>query len=791
MSDITLLSIVDSEDKTIFEDDNYIIPLYQRAFAWSDKEITQLIDDIYDFEAEKYYIGSLIINVNSNGLYEVIDGQQRLAALYLLLNYLGYRWEKDRLRYECREKSNYTLNSLLPDEDDKNKPVDEDKIEQTLIKGRDIIDQKFRADKIDTEKFKEKLKNVKLFRIEVPPHTDLNRYFEIMNVRGEQLAQHDILKAELIGMMDQSDADAQKAFSVVWDACRNMDGYVQMHFTKQQREALFGGDWDWLNIDNIFSLKSDDCSVHPQTAIKIIENKEPIQVWDGDDEAGNRIRFESIIDFPFFLLHVLKVFVSVEFNEYFSAIPELLDDKKLLKTFTDIIDKWKSNGKSSKEFSLKFIKYLLKCRFLFDKYIIKREYKNEDTTGSWSLKELKVSGARSKKKPYYRDTYFGELNEWKTTYSSRTVTNLMLQSCLRVSYTSPKIMHWITELLKWLNVDDNLKKLSQFESQIEIIAQKPVIKFITDKNYTQGVNTPHIVLNYLDYLLWTKRSDAKYKGSGFVGGFNNGGRDALKGDNSISNGAYWGFIAKGEDNDEVRNRAAKMMLGANGYDGCPWNPLQNVNYVSCHDNYTLFDQLNYTLSDDGGVTEPDIKTVAKASVSVNGMVLMSNGISFINGGEELFRTKIEYAEKTQPDEVMMYGKRITHNSYKSSDLTNAYDYSRKAELYDYFKMYCDLIDLKKELSFSQEIVTWDDSTRTYESGDAVNLETVNTHDCQLAIYRKGKDGSAYHVLLTARKDAGTYYCEGTTVFNNSGSEVNSAQDGFDANGPYSLVIIKG
>lgn len=511
MSDITLLSIIDSEDKTIFEDDNYIIPLYQRAFAWSDKEITQLIDDIYDFEADKYYIGSLIININSYGLYEVIDGQQRLTALFLLLNYLGYRWKEDRLRYECREKSNYTLNflnSLLPNEGYKNKLVDEDKIEQALIKGWDIIDQKFRADKIDTEKFKEKLKNVKLFRIEVPPHTDLNRYFEIMNVRGEQLEQHDILKAKL---MKPLEANEQTAFSIVWNACRDMNGYVQMHFNKQQRELLFGGDWDWLNIDNIFSLTADDGSVHPQTAIKIIENKEPIQVWDGDDEAGNRIRFESIIDFPFFLLHVLKVFVATEFNEYFSAIPELLDDKKLLKTFTNIIDKLKSN----KEFSLKFIKYLLKCRFLFDKYIIKREYKNEDTTGSWSLKELKVSGARSKKKPYYRDTYFGELNEWKTTYSPRTVTNLMLQSCLRVSYTSQKIMHWITELLKWLNVDDNLKKLSQFENQIEIIAQEPVIKFITDKDYMQGVNTPHIVLNYLDYLLWTKRSDDEYKGLNF------------------------------------------------------------------------------------------------------------------------------------------------------------------------------------------------------------------------------------------------------------------------------------
>lgn len=504
MSDITLLSIIDSEDKTIFEDDNYLIPLYQRAFAWSDKEITQLIDDIYDFEAEKYYIGSLIVNVNRNGLYEVIDGQQRLTALFLLLNYLGYSWKKDRLCYECREKSNYTLNSLLPDEDNKNKSVDEDKIEQTLIKGLEIIDQKFCSDKIDEVKFKEKLKNVKLFRIEVPPHTDLNRYFEIMNVRGEQLEQHDILKAKL---MEPLNPDEQTAFSIIWDACRDMSGYVQMHFAKPQRELLFGGDWDWLNIDNIFSLTADNGSVHPQTAIKIIEIKEPIQKWDGDDESGNRIRFESIIDFPFFLLHVLKVFVATEFNEYFSSIPELLDDKKLLKTFTDIIDKLKSD----KEFSLKFIKYLLKCRFLFDKYIIKREYKNEDATGSWSLKELKVSGARSKKKPYYTDTYFGELNEWKTTYSPRTISNLMLQSCLRVSYTSPKIMHWITELLKWLNNDDNLKNLSHLEIKTESIAQEAVREFIAKENYSQGVNTPHIVFNYLDYLLWTKRAEKEYQ----------------------------------------------------------------------------------------------------------------------------------------------------------------------------------------------------------------------------------------------------------------------------------------
>ena len=83
------LSILDDSNKTIFDKDKYIIPLYQRAFAWTDKEIYQLIEDIYDFTADRYYLGSLIVNVNQDGVYEVIDGQQRLTALFLLLNYIG------------------------------------------------------------------------------------------------------------------------------------------------------------------------------------------------------------------------------------------------------------------------------------------------------------------------------------------------------------------------------------------------------------------------------------------------------------------------------------------------------------------------------------------------------------------------------------------------------------------------------------------------------------------------------------------------------------------------------
>ncbi len=501
------LYILNDRDETIFDRDKYIIPLYQRAFAWSDKEICQLIDDIYDFNAEHYYLGSLIVNLNTNGIYEVIDGQQRLTALFLLLDYVGdYNWGKDRLSYECRERSNFTLNCLAELTNDKIEPylANADKIEQSLISGRKIINDKFINDKIEIDKFIVNLKKVILYRIEVPSHTDLNRYFEIMNVRGEQLEQHDILKEKL---MEPLNNDERHTFALVWDACSDMTGYVQMHFDKGNRETLFCGDWAWLALDKYDELcKREDENIKKISALDIIKKDSLSTTIDGEDEDGKRVRFESIIGFPHFLLHVLKVFAAVELDKGIYEIPELLDDKKLLDTFNSVINDGKQNGRqiNKKVFSLKFIKCLLKCRFLFDKYIIKREYKNEDQNGDWSLKELKVSGTKSQKKPYYKDTYFGEYNEWEKTFGPRTKTNLMLQSCLRVSYTSPKIMHWITELLLWLYDDGIMRKLSQFQVETESIAKKPVKKFLNKKDFNQGVNTQHVVLNYLDYLLWKR-----------------------------------------------------------------------------------------------------------------------------------------------------------------------------------------------------------------------------------------------------------------------------------------------
>ena len=91
--------------KNIFDGQyKYIIPLYQRNFAWRKDEIEQLLQDVYEAykrEESYYYIGSLVVLKRANGDFEVIDGQQRLTTLSLITKILGIN-EEPRLFYDSR-----------------------------------------------------------------------------------------------------------------------------------------------------------------------------------------------------------------------------------------------------------------------------------------------------------------------------------------------------------------------------------------------------------------------------------------------------------------------------------------------------------------------------------------------------------------------------------------------------------------------------------------------------------------------------------------------------------------
>ena len=533
--EIDRLTILAGGGKTLFSEVGvrYVIPRYQRAYAWEEKEIEQLIDDICDDNDPKrdYYIGSLIVarrKADDGVEYEVIDGQQRLTTIYLLLQCLldeGYfsRGEVsvgEALSFDCRSKSNCTLAYIRSDA--QKSEGKEELLDQSILLAVDIIKKKLArefGDRVkDQKKFVDRLKHVVLYRIEVPEHTDLNRYFEIMNTRGEQLEQHDILKARLMNYLD--DACEHEAFARIWEACSDMTGYVQMHFSVEDRVKLFGQCWSDSPSENALrelcrGKRRSEGKPDGLDISKIIDPKSEVDDVDGAlEERDAEVRFESIIDFPYFLLHVLRVFCRVKRLSMDGAeeLGSLLDDKLLLKDFNEVIFYGRMGGKRIKDnkgkFARRFIMFLLRSRFLFDKFIIKRERVEGDQEGSWSLKELRVS----KKKPSYVKTELGYRYERSRREKSleRNKECLMIQSALRVSYTSPKVMHWITELLVWLFNNNETERYKLTDEAERIAAEAVMENFLDLGNYELGVQTPHVVFNYLDYLLW-KEGKEKYK----------------------------------------------------------------------------------------------------------------------------------------------------------------------------------------------------------------------------------------------------------------------------------------
>ncbi len=143
--------------------------------------------------------------------------------------------------------------------------VFEDKDYETNIKAAyDIcsreLGKKTDENGISITEFSEYLyKYVKILRVPLPNGIDLNHYFEIMNSRGEQLEKHEILKAKLMQCFNSFENELRdkysNCFNLIWEACSNMEKYVQYGFTTEQRHLIFGeNNWNTIAVYNFDEL---------------------------------------------------------------------------------------------------------------------------------------------------------------------------------------------------------------------------------------------------------------------------------------------------------------------------------------------------------------------------------------------------------------------------------------------------------------------------------------------------------------------------------------------------------
>lgn len=495
--------------------DRYIIPIYQRNYAWGDDEISLLIQDLwnaYEKNKNNYYIGSLVIYKRGNGDLEVIDGQQRLTTLTLIMHYLKSDTFVRNVYFEHRNDSDYALGHL-----------DSDSIPDIFKNALKSIKKYWETERTEREgmglaEFLQE--NVKIIRTEVPKDTDLNHYFEIMNTRGEQLEKHEIIKAALMKVLD---TDSERSiFAKIWDACSDMSRYVVMGINPSLRENIFGKNWEntipkKFNeiIENIADTEktqhSDNGSASEEQSIRqlIIDDNEHPHPSQEKENGLTDGRFNSVIDFPNFLMHILKIYLE-KFPTGIKEIP--LDEKELLHAFRN--EDW------NKEKIVNFIDTLLSCRYLFDKYIIKSNSLRSENE-HWSLWKI----IKEESKNYYYKNVFGIDNGNSTDTeetNDKTKNAIMLLSMFHVSNPSRIYKNWLYATLRWLFANkksitqetyihflENLCDKFYFENNCN--GNRDFMKIILNDNYTissvhktwnDGVNVPNFVFNRLDYQLW-------------------------------------------------------------------------------------------------------------------------------------------------------------------------------------------------------------------------------------------------------------------------------------------------
>ena len=333
------------------EPKTYLIPIYQRNYAWEEDEITALIKDVYDSSVKNpkapYYIGTLVTYKRGDSEYEVIDGQQRLTTIYIILKAMGIKEFCNKLTYGARKASASTIQKL------DNYPNLGEDVDNGIRNGYKYAEKALNAVISDSERkaFESYfLHNVHIIHYSVPKDVDLNHYFEVMNSRGEQLEKHEIVKSTLSQYL--KDKNELATFSRVWEACSEMNVYIQQAFPDAD---VFGYNLHKFKIEGFEDIPVQDESQGKETILNLL--KKPITKIEEANKDEQNDKFQPIIDFPNFLLIVLKV-TRMEY-ENFDPTEFTLDDKELLNEFIYALNAVDDRA----EFARQFVFNLLKAKF--------------------------------------------------------------------------------------------------------------------------------------------------------------------------------------------------------------------------------------------------------------------------------------------------------------------------------------------------------------------------------------------------------------------------------------------
>lgn len=519
LKELSINDVFNSSDSITYE-----IPIYQRNYAWEKDEIAALVCDVWDAcekKKEAYHIGTLVSFGKDDKTFEVIDGQQRLTTLFLLLKALKQR-VRNKLTYRARTRSIRAIEKIGEDED-----LTSNELEAGIVDGYNYAIQAIN-EHVGNDRKKEfvsyLLDKVRIIHYNVPKDIDLNHYFEVMNSRGEQLEKHEIVKAKL--MNELNNENDRFKFAAIWDACSEMNTYIQ---TKTSVNAYFEDNLkDFKFYDGTFDILPEvsESAMGISSLRDLIHSAENLagKKPDSDDDSKNS-RFQPIIDFPNFLLIVLKI--TRMGNGNFSTNDFILDDKELINEFEKVMKDYPGI-----DFPKRFCFNLLQAKYLLDNYVV--HHTDEEDVYEHNPWQLRYWS--KEEKGCTKNRFDDQAQQDKA---------VQLLSMFEVSFTARQRKNYLFYVLLYLFENRDLKKYCEFLEDLakkyfcdiymvgeclnEINTPKPgafdqtIVKNgsidlqvnnsnVTSDNFnaiygdgssiTKGI--PLFVFNYMDYLLWDK-----------------------------------------------------------------------------------------------------------------------------------------------------------------------------------------------------------------------------------------------------------------------------------------------
>lgn len=277
------MSKLNVDQKTIFDllsdkKADFLIPDYQRPYAWGEEQCQTLWDDIFlfsfpdhDYEAfddnEEYFLGSIVTYKNDKGKSEVIDGQQRLTTLLLLLRafYDKFANMKDRNSIYTRDqiekciwktdifgtadRNTLKIDSEVATDNDKDEFIDllRTGIVKLGSKSQYVLNYQFIQRRID--EFLQAypsffpylpariLGNCILLPIEAESQDTALRIFSTLNDRGLPLSDADIFKAQFYKFY--SGLDKKDDFIAEWKDLEEMANAIFRPISGTPMDELF------------------------------------------------------------------------------------------------------------------------------------------------------------------------------------------------------------------------------------------------------------------------------------------------------------------------------------------------------------------------------------------------------------------------------------------------------------------------------------------------------------------------------------------------------------------------